>query len=256
MNTSFRKLIALTYPLALLIVCSASAQAVVLYEHTFDGGTGSLSLIAPDTANTGTILGADHGTSSANWTVTGPGTSFTQDGAITDDVQGQLAFNPVDGFVYTLTFNATVATTSGTDWSGVGFADDSDGDRLFQTGVVWGLKRGNAGTNVAFTNGTGSNEGTTTATGGTETFTIELDTRDGSGFWDAYYYYNGSATAFATATNIGAILESSIDTVAIGSEGSTDIINSFSLTVAIPEPSTLMLLSGISGLLLLRRRRC
>lgn len=239
---------------ASLMASLIAPAATLLYSHTFDGGTGSLSLVGPDVANTGTILGANHGTSTANWAVTGPGTSFTQDGAITDDVQGELAFDPVDGYVYTLAFNATVPTAAGSDWSGLGFADTSRGDRLFQTGIVWGLKRGNGQFNTAFTNGTASNEGSTTATASTETLTIQLDTRDGSGLWDAYYYLNGSSTAFATATDIGATLENAIDTIAIGSEGSTDMINSFSLSVAIPEPSA-ALLGALGTLLLLRRRR-
>ncbi|MCH7226238.1 PEP-CTERM sorting domain-containing protein [Haloferula sp. A504] len=239
-----------------LLVGSAQA-ATVLYQHTFDGGTGSLGLVAPDTANTGIILGADHGTSTANWVITGINTpSFTQAGLIEDDTQGQLAFNPVDGYVYTLTFNATVSVSGGGDWSGLGFADDSEGDRLFQTGVAWLIKRGNASTSSAFTDGTASNEGSTTSAASTETYRIELDTRDGSGLWDAYFYQGASSTAFATATNLGATLENSIDTIAIGSEGSTDTINSFSLVVAIPEPSSAMLV-GLAGLsvLTLRRRR-
>lgn len=239
---------------AALALISGPAQAAVLYSHTFDGGASNLNLVGPDVANTGTILGANHGTSTANWVITGTSPSFAQNGAIADDTQGQLAFNPVDGFVYTLTINATVLTAAGTDWSGVGFADDSDGSRLFETGVVWGLMRGASTANVAFLDGTSDNRGSTTLGGSTNTLTIELDTRDGIGFWDASYFIDGSATAFATATDISTTLSNSIDTVAIGSEGSTDTINSFSLSVAIPEPSSSMLL-GLGGLMLALRRR-
>lgn len=252
---------ALSLAAALAVISSSAQAATTLYSHIFDGGTGVLSAVGPDEANTGIILGADHGTSTANWAITGINTpSFTQNGAIEDDTQGQLAFDPVDGFVYTLTFNATVTTSAGGDWSGIGFADNSEGDRLFETGVVWLFKRGTGSASSAALGNIGAGNtiiDSTTATASTETLTIQLDTRDGSGLWDAYYYLNGSTTAFASATDLGAALENSIDTVAIGSEGSTDTINSFSLDVAIPEPSSAMLL-GLGGLMLAlhRRRTC
>lgn len=242
-----------------LAIVASSAQATTLYSHTFDGGTGNLNLVGPDEANTGTILGADHGTSTANWTVTqqGSGTEFArQNGDITDDVQAELAFNPVDGFVYTLT--ATGTTISG--WLGLGYVDTNAGQRMFQTGVAWTLK-----TATTFQSRLDPDGGTgglltpsSSASSATESFSIQLDTRDGAGLWDVYYYAEGSTTPYTTATDIGTTAANNINRIAFAAESTTEgvvtsNIQSFSLTVAIPEPSSALLL-GVAGFSLLAMR--
>lgn len=234
------------------LLASLTAPAATLYSHTFDGGTDSLGLVGPDVANTGTILGANHGTSTANWAVTGPGASAQQNGLTTDDIQAQLAFTPVDGFVYTLEILSTVNTSNA--WLGGGFLDNSAGDRVFETGIAWAFNRG-SNSNVAHFNATGGlgNIGSTGSTSATESFTIVLDTRDGGGLWDFQYFYNGSSTAFATRTDIGTTAAGNIDLVGFGSEGATNDIQSFTLSVTIPEPS-IALLGALGTLLLLRRR--
>jgi hypothetical protein len=244
-------------PLLLAVTAGPASAATILYEHTFDGGTGSISAVAPDTANTGTILGANHGTSSSNWELTGNGSfSALQNGTIIDDSVARLDFDPQNGFVYTLT--ATGTTQDASSWLGLGFTGAVTGAnaRFFGAdgGIVWALKRSNAvSAHFNATGGTGG-EGGDTLTNNPETFSIVLDTRDGTGLWDVSYFAAGSATPYVSLTDIGTTAANAIDRVAYSAEGGTHDIDSFSLTVAIPEPSSAMLV-GLAGLMVLTRRR-
>ncbi|MEO0475203.1 MAG: PEP-CTERM sorting domain-containing protein [Planctomycetota bacterium] len=241
---------------AILVGASAgNTRAATLYEHSFDGPDASINGIAPDTVVTGSVLGADHGTG-GNWTTGG----IDQDGTASSNAIAKLAFDPQDGFVYTLEMTGTQSSTNN-DWIGVGFFDSSTTSALSGNGVAWGLSRPGSTTTtnrqVAHFNpagGTG-NIGTDDETTSPTTLTIVLDTSDGSGSWDVQWFADGSLTPFATQNDLNATAEGNISAVGVGvpgGAGNSDF-TSFSLTV-VPEPSSLALLS-LGGLLIARRRR-
>ena len=106
------------------LVFSGPALADILYSHTFDGDASPLANVAPDVANTGVILGVDHGSSAVNWAETGVNQDGTFNGA-SSPTYAALPFKPVSGFIYTLEFVGTVSG-NGTSWLGGGFISRPD----------------------------------------------------------------------------------------------------------------------------------
>lgn len=247
--------------ITLLNVCAllGLSHAAVLYNHTFDGAATTLDGSSVDTAVSGTVLGANHGTNSTTWALASTlNTNFLANGTTVDgaDATASLAFTPQNGFVYTLSMTGT-NPESGGDWIATGFWDGT-GNQPLQQGVVWALNRParSSAEQVAWLNNQATNVGNSDAlanaitSANPSTITIVLDTTDGTGLWDAEWFVNGNS--WATATDMS--LSSPIVGVGVGSYRAGATISSFSLDVsAIPEPSSVLL--GSLGLLILLRRR-
>jgi len=206
---------------ALACGTSVSANAAILYSHTFDGNAAdSLAAIAPDVANTGLVLGADHGTSTANWTDSDTwqwgknnGTGVNQDGSF-DDIRDTavLPLSMQQGFVYT--FEITGTGPSATDdfdapltiaymrGTSAQVFHDSILAAFTQPNYTLGRKQeARYDTGSALSSGSAEVLGTADDSTSPSKLTIVVDTTDGAGGWDAEFYVND--TLFATKTNLG-----------------------------------------------------
>lgn len=77
-----------TFAVIVLVASGGLHLQEIRYQHAFDGSINNLSLVVPDTANAGTVLGADYGTSAANSTVRD---GLLQDGACPNKLIAALA---------------------------------------------------------------------------------------------------------------------------------------------------------------------
>jgi hypothetical protein len=261
-----------------LIVCSLTAlaghsyAASTLIDHDFtDGTAGNLNgeLVDGGTLQTGALA----------WTtIADLDSQIFRDGAITTEVSAtnQSAFiglgNAItNGKIYEL--SVTFSGLSG-PWVGAGFFDQAtptatnnhDGGG----GTGWFLWRGNntrVEPNIGLNydkNGDGYSAGGRTnysASGPTETFTIQLDLSAANGVdnWGNMTLYDGDST---TGTIIGGLSNVAFDdsqnfrSVGFSALRSDATISQFTLT-QIPEPSSFALISGLFGLgyIISRRRR-
>lgn len=224
------------------LVFSGPALAEILYYHNFDGDASPLANVAPDVANTGVILGVDHGSSAVNWAETGVNQDGTFDGA-SSPTYAALPLDPVDGFIYTLQFTGTLSG-NGTPWLGGGFINRPDTSQTFSySPILYGITRPGSTDTIkqlahfdsygrfsVTTTSTISRIGTANNPVSPSTITIVLNTTEGSGGWDARWFVNG--TLFATKTDMGPIAEDNI--LGVGFAGFTvSDIQSFSLEVAV-----------------------
>jgi autotransporter-associated beta strand protein len=235
--------------MALLSTCALSglARAEILYSHTFDGDGSPLGGVAPDVANTGTILGADHGTSAANWNDAGVNQDGTFDEMIYNGsvhaAPAELPFKPVSGFIYTLRFTGTVSG-NGTNWLGGGFINRFNTlplDQFHFSPILYAFTRPGStdsikqlASNDPYGNlrTTGSGRvGTSTNTASASTITIELNTVGGNNSWDVRWLVNG--TQFASISNISDVAQANMEGVGIAGFTVADI-QSFSLEVTVP----------------------
>ncbi len=231
------------------------ANGEILYSHTFDGDGSPLEAVAPDVANTGIILGADHGTSSANWNDAGVNQDGTFDEMIYNSsvhaAPAELPFTPVSGFIYTLRFTGTVSGT-GPNWLGGGFINRSNApstDNFTASPLLYAFTRPGTSESTkqhasydpyGFLRFAGTGRfGTSTNTTSPSTITIELNTVGGNNNWDVRWLVNG--TQFFSSTNISD--DTRINMKGVGIAGFTVAdIQSLSLEVTLP-PITIQSLS-------------
>lgn len=236
-----------------LAFTAGSADAEVLYQHTFDGdGSVAVNGLAVDVVAAG-ALATTHGITSTAWTESSSGT-FTDDGLGSGQFVAELGFTPIDGTVYTITMIGTNTADSG-NWISVGYWNNSTDNGSIPNGLAWSLFRTNDDNAFALLEGVGTILDNVASPANPATISIVLDTTDGGGFgggaWDVEWYFGGSATPFASADNVA--FSSAIVAVGVGSENAAADIDSFTLEV-VPEPGSLALL-GLGGLLVAARRR-
>ena len=92
--------------------------------------------------------------------------------------------------------------------------------------------------------------------GGDIDMRVVLDTTTGAGTWTTSWFAKNATDGSYTALGSGNIIDKNITSVGIAKSntGTSGAISSFSLTSAVPEPST-ALLGALAALCLLRRRR-
>ncbi len=172
-----------------------------------------------------------------------------------------LPFSPTSGFLYTYSVQLGHTGGTGTSWAAMGFNLNDSGGTTQQfndnngLGVVALRQSGNfqwwAGPELAGTNVTGSVSDY--AAGQFYDFMLQLDTRGSD--WTLNLYVDGNqidisggspgmSHVYATPPNI--------QRIQLSNSATTAIFDNVELTV-VPEPTTLVLL-GLAGLLLIRRR--
>jgi len=238
--------------MAMIAMASVSANAGVIYSESFSG-SGDLNGTAPDIGVATWVASAD----------------LNKDGTVdpdgTTDDNAFLAFTPVAGKVYTL--SATLDSSTGAGWLGIGFTDTAVTDgpagtadfwkNIGDNPAPWMLYRGDgaaaAGKTpdrvVSFVGGDPGawSVGAEGVYPGPIDVSIELNTEAAA--WTAEWFVNGGSVRSETLGSIP-----TINYVGFGREGGTiGTIDDFSLTV-VPEPATLGFLA-LGGLGLLRRRR-
>jgi autotransporter-associated beta strand protein len=238
-----------------IFALSGLAKADILYSHTFDGDGSPLEAVAPDFANTGIILGADHGTSAANWNDAGVNQDGTFDEMIYNSsvhaAPAELPFTPVSGFIYTLRFTGTVSGT-GPNWLGGGFINRSNApstDNFTASPLLYAFTRPGTSESTkqhasydpyGFLRFAGTGRfGTSTNTTSPSTISIELNTVGGNNSWDVRWLVNG--TQFFSSTDISDDTRLNMKGVGIAGFTVADI-QSFSLEVTLP-PITIQSLS-------------
>lgn len=231
----------------LAIASGDFAKADILYFHTFNGDGSPLGNVPPNIANTGIILGADHGTSAANWNDAGVNQDGTFDEVIyfgsVDAAPAELPFKPVNGFIYTLKFTGTVSG-NGANWLGGGFINRSNApltpDFIFspilyaftRPGSTDSIKQLASNDPYGALRTTGSGRvGTSNNSTSPSTITIELNTVGGNNSWDVRWFVNGNL--FATKLDISDIAQANMMGVGIAGYTVADI-QTFSLEVNLP----------------------
>lgn len=262
-------------PMAMKLLISlalglSQASAAIIFSDDFSGGAGDLDGTTPDTG-------------AVNWIAS---SLFNADGT-TEQGAGSatLEFAPVDGFIYTLDASYRGLGLVGgpdNDWFALGFVNGQStgstlSDRFITTNVVgsaWMLIRGDQSLdpNAVAWSGTGAlgagNNGLLGLSVGIPLTPITseidmriiLDTTAGGGptGWTATWSVKRAADSSYTVVRPAESLQSGATISAVGlarsNGGVTGTVESFSLTSAVPEPSSAALL-GLGALALLRRRR-
>ncbi len=174
------------------------------------------------------------------------------DGSISDSADltsAWLPFVPVAGRAYELSLTMSVTTNPNDAWLAAGFsslANPGTGDLypFYESGVYgWGLKKGpdSVGDENAFYTAPGAGlEGLTKygAIAGPMTYDVVLDTRPES--WTVEWFLDGSSIRGPVAIGTPTIQNVGFGSLGIGLVGSVD---NFTLTVDVPEPSSILLLS-------------
>jgi hypothetical protein len=260
-----------------LTISINTLQATIVLSHTFDGGTGALD---------GTTV--DVGTGS--WVALNDATNVVNANGVFNSGQGSatLAFTPSQGTQYQL--DARVINVSGNaNWVGFGFANGQESgsagaNRFIETygssgssgvvGTAWMIYRGDndpnsnrtfLGTGVKQVLGAGTSNGEDWSSlnnnGGSIDLRILLNTSGGTGNWTATWLAkettSGTYTTLRSGVAVPQANEANYTSVgfAFSDAASTSgQLDSFSLT-QIPEPSSFALIMlGLGGLYLLRRR--
>ncbi len=244
-----RKQIKTTMSLAAFagLALATSAQAAVIYEHSF-GGSDGVNLF-------GTTVDTDNNGGSNTWS--GTNGVFEADGDVSGSAGVWLPFAPTTGNIYQL--SGTIDFVEG-DWITLGFAAGNP-DANFNTVPAnpYGTTLVNA--DVTTFDGQGLNGANAhTALSGFNDVDIVLDATDAiSANWTVAFYLecalvSGPSTITSSVPFGGGGDLANIQYVGFSSSGATiGVIDDFSLT-AIPEPTTTALL-GLGGLALILRRR-
>jgi hypothetical protein len=242
-----------------LFALAGTAQAAVIFSHSFSGTSANLHGTAPD-VRPGTQTWVAH-------------SSFKANGSITaDHASATLAWTPASGTVYYLDARFANMTTASSNWIGAGFATGSStgnatGNRFTEgsapVGKAWAYIRSNStSVNDAIlgsdSNGISSSVNFTSYATSITTLDLRivLDTTAGDGPWTATWLAKlpseSDYTVVRATTNL---VSKNITTVGLTkNNGLTgNVIQSFSLT-QIPEPTT-ALFGSLGMLFLLRRRR-
>lgn len=238
---------------ALPMFLGLPAFASILFFDDFDG-TGNLHGTTPDTT-----------VGTTTWVA---GSSFSTNGAHTGRGSANLAFTPVDGFVYRA--ETWISTSSGDFWAAMGFANgQSTGDTVNDVfngsaveGRAWILLRMPDATadNDTFLTNTNNGADWTSfgASRGAMGMRIDLDTTGGAGSWNATFYAKENELDPWTQVRAATTLTDE-DITSVGFSAFRSATNfttdSFTLT-QIPEPSSIVLvLVGLMGGGLAYRRR-
>ncbi|WP_269542001.1 PEP-CTERM sorting domain-containing protein [Cerasicoccus fimbriatus] len=238
---------------------ATAAHAVFLYQDSFSGSSATALNTTAPVANTGVILGANHGTSNANWNAD---VSWKADGsnALTNDGSAFLPFTPQNGFIYDLSLQVD-PTAGGSDWMAIAFTQSANASqRIFDSGsTAWMLQRADrTGTDPiqTFTGpGTagGQNYNPDPDLFGFVTLHVQLDTTQPN--WRATWYVD-EVGAIRTTHTYGT--NPTINYIGFGKFNSAiGTVDNLSLTVtAIPEPSEIAAigLAMLGGFLFWRRR--
>jgi hypothetical protein len=236
----------------LLATSLSSSAAIILAQEDFAGGTG---VLGGTTANVGGI-----------WQST---TNYSANGAVDDTAGGAaiLPFTPVSGTVYTLSSTATVSNIANDDLAALCLGFTNKNEAVWNTNTVapgsanrfpnnanvpgiayqWTIN----GLQQYLTGPSGGSVGTSSVAGVSFNQKTVLDTTGTD--WVVSFYLND--TFQYSYTDVGNTILSTIDSVGVSNFGgrTAGSVDNFLLT-QVPEPSA-ALLGGLSGLLLLARRR-
>lgn len=126
-----------------LLFTAVTANAILLYQDTFSGSSATALNTTAPVANTGVILGANHGTSNANWNAD---VSWKADGsnALTNNGSAFLPFSPQNGYIYDLSLQVD-PTAGGVNWFALAFTENANAStRIFDASngsSAWMLQR-------------------------------------------------------------------------------------------------------------------
>ena len=229
-----------------------TASAGTIYEDSFSR-TGPLNASTPSPTDTNSETWAA-GTAISTATTSGGYASITG----TSNSMAYLPFSPVQGNIYTLTasLNPTPGTT--TNWLAIGFFPQGSSTVSSAPNAdasVMLLERDNRGSQVFNGDGTSVDGPTSPNNPGPTTWSITLNTTQPD--WTVNFSEVGvpDETNFQTFIYGGSTPNPTINTVGFGAFGMSGTVQDFTLTSAVPEPTTLGLMGiGSIGLLLLKRR--
>ena len=235
---------------------SCTLAATTIFQDDFNGSTANLDAASTDVGG-GTWVASPMFDRNGNVNITNGGAG-----------SATLAFTPVDGLIYTAEASYTLSTGGSGDYIGFGFANGQSnataiGNRFtgaLTNGRAWMLAREN--TNNPRTYTVSSNTDASAWTGFLQSpsdldLRIVLDTTAGTGAWTATWFAKAAASSAYTEVSASTVLANeTINSVGFTSseDGVTANITNFSLTSAVPEPSTTALL-GLGGLALILRRK-
>ncbi|MHB1158558.1 MAG: PEP-CTERM sorting domain-containing protein [Phycisphaerales bacterium] len=225
---------------------AASVRAdVIIYADAFTR-TGALLADVPDTR-----LGLYGGSASATW----GGADFTLAGDKVNETvlrgAATLPFVPEAGHVYTLSVTVNVTTPSGNPGLALGYSAGAgaSGNEYYSvlTAQAWMLMRGpTGGPNKTWYGGGTANGLDIGSERGTRTISIVLDTNPA--LWTLDWKVDGVSQRTAAFTT-----NPTISSVSFGrNDGAAGTFDDFALTVDVPEPATLGLLT-LGGLMMVNR---
>lgn len=231
------RLICVSVALCAVFACAASANATILYQESFDEGTG-------------TVLNGLNGMVATSGMVT----NASGQAAISGLQSAAVPFTPQDGQIYSL--SADMRSTNGS-WVVLGFMADTlatsgnffdPSANLWQSTDTGGYSLGAIG--PGWEGGLQYQAMAPEPSAAVHTFRMDLDTTN-SAQWTAQYFIDGQSQA--GPVNLPAGMSTTFRYIGFGADqaDSAGYVDNFTLTTtATPEPSTIVLLGvGMFSLL-------
>jgi len=266
MKTPSQKFIAVSSAFAGILLSLSAVQAQTIFQDSFNG-TGELIGQTPTTGTpgatwtSGSVSAAGvftEGTGVLSFTTTSPGNFPPY------DFLPYAGTNFVDGATYTLSLDMNLANTDANfNWAGLGFftsnanANQNYVGTVFGNGLGWMLNKGTGSDLQYFTASVTGPSGTASGAGAS-TATLSIKLAIGNTGAGSLSYYSGTTLLNATPLTLTAAQVASISGVGLFKNNTiSGSFDNFSFTGnVVPEPSTwVMMLSGVVGLVLLRRFR-